>query len=132
VRIKGIASLLSGLKVQRERLIPAGCVLFVCTYVGFVLITGIPGCREGNGAGSDQGQHMSGKTIEQVQQEHTDEWMAIDGVEGTAIGLSEGKPCIKILTSVKVEELRDKIPATVGGYPVILEATGVFRALDEQ
>jgi len=132
VRIKGIASLLSGLKVQRERLIPAGCVLFVCTYVGFVLITGIPGCREGNGAGSDQGQHMSGKTIEQVQQEHTDEWMAIDGVEGTAISLHEGKPCIKVFVSSKPEELRDKIPPSIEGHPVIIEQTGRFRALNQQ
>ena len=73
---------------------------------------------------------MPGKMIEQVQQEHTDEWMAIDGVEGTAIGLHEGKPCIKIFTSSKSQEIRDKIPSIVEGYPVIIEETGAFRALD--
>ena len=75
---------------------------------------------------------MSGKTIEQVQEEHTDEWMAIPGVEGTAIGLFQDKPCIKIFSSRKEEDLRAKIPLAVEGYPVIIEQTGVFRALDEQ
>jgi len=132
LRIKRIASFLSDRKVQRKRFTPAGCVLFVSTYVGFVLITGIPGCRERNGIGSDQGQHMSAKTIEQVQEEYTNKWMAIDGVEGTAISLHEGKPCIKIFTSVKTDEVRAKIPSTVENYPVIIEQTGQFRALNRQ
>jgi len=75
---------------------------------------------------------MPERAIEQVQEEHTDDWMAIPGVEGTAIGLFEGKPCIKIFTSSKSQEIRAKIPLTVDGYPVIIEETGVFRALDQQ
>jgi len=75
---------------------------------------------------------MSGKTIEQIQAEHTDEWLAMEGVEGTAIGLFEGKPCIKILSSKKAEYLRVMIPSTIEGYPVIIEETGTFRALNEQ
>lgn len=74
---------------------------------------------------------MSKETIEQVQQEHTSQWMAIDGVEGTAIGLFEGKPCIKIFSSKKAEDFRGVIPSTVEGYPVIIEETGAFRALDQ-
>ena len=73
---------------------------------------------------------MPERTIEQVQEEHTNAWMTISGIEGTAIGLFEGTPCIKIFTSVKPEQLRDKIPLTVEGYPVIIEQTGSFRALD--
>ena len=75
---------------------------------------------------------MSMKTIEQVQEEHTREWMAIPGVEGTAIGLFEGKPCIKIFSSKKADDLRGQIPSTVEDYPVIIEETGTFRALDQQ
>ncbi len=75
---------------------------------------------------------MSGKTIEQVQEEHTDEWMAIPGVEGTAIGLFEGKPCIKILTSSRTDQIQAKIPSKVEGYSVIIEETGAFRALGQQ
>ena len=67
---------------------------------------------------------MPERTIEQVQEEYTDEWMAIPGVEGTAIGLFEDKPCIKIFTSSKAQEVRAKVPSTVEGYPVIIEETG--------
>lgn len=73
---------------------------------------------------------MPKRTIEQVQEEHTDEWMAIPGVEGTAIGLFKGKPCIRIFTSSRSREVRAKIPSTVEGYPVIIEETGEFRALN--
>jgi len=72
------------------------------------------------------------KIIEQVLAEHTDEWMAIPGVEGTAIGLFEGKPCIKVFSSRKAEQLRPQIPLAVEGYPVIIEETGIFRALGQQ
>ena len=73
---------------------------------------------------------MSEKTIQQVQEEHTPEWMAIEGVEGTAIGLYNSKSCIMVFSSKKAEELRGVIPTTIEGYPVIIEETGNFRALD--
>ena len=75
---------------------------------------------------------MSERTIGQVQEAHTDQWMDIPGVEGTAIGLFEGKPCIKIFASRKAEDLRAKIPSTVEGHPVIIEEAGIFRALERQ
>ncbi len=73
---------------------------------------------------------MAERNIEQVLKDKTNQWMAIPGVEGTAIGLSEGKPCIRIFTSSKPQEVRDKIPSTVEGHTVIIEETGAFRALD--
>ncbi len=73
---------------------------------------------------------MPERTIEQVLKDRTDQWMAIPGVEGTAIGLFEGKPCIRIFTSSKPQQIRDKISSTVEGYRVIIEETGAFRALD--
>ena len=90
----------------------------------------LAGCSYTGPGDLEKGRYMPERTIEQVQEEHTDEWMAIPGVEGTAIGLSEGKPCIKIFTSSKPQEIRAKIPSTVEGYPVIIEETGAFRALD--
>jgi len=88
------------------------------------------GCFYSGPSNLEKGRTMPERTIEQVQEEHTDEWMAIPGVEGTAIGLFEGKPCIRIFTSSKSQEIRAKIPSTVEGYPVIIEETGEFRALD--
>ena len=90
------------------------------------------GCRKDGITESEREYRMPAKSIEQVLKENTDAWMAIDGVEGTAIGLYKGKPCIKIFASVKAQELRGKIPSVVEGYPVIIEQTGVFRALDHQ
>jgi len=90
------------------------------------------GCRKDGITKSEKGYRMPATTIEQVLKENTDAWMAVDGVEGTAIGIYKEKPCIKIFASVKAEKLRGKIPPIVEGYPVIIEQTGVFRALDEQ
>ncbi len=90
----------------------------------------LAGCSYIGPSDLEKGRYMPERTIEQVQEEHTDEWMAISGVEGTAIGLFEGKPCIKIFSSRKPQEIRAKIPSTVEGYPVIIEETGAFRALD--
>lgn len=71
---------------------------------------------------------MPEKTIEQVQQECTDAWMAIPGVIGTAIGQREGKPCILVLTASNTVQVRRKIPSTVEGYPVVVQYTGEIRA----
>lgn len=76
--------------------------------------------------------YMTSKTTKQIQEEHMREWMAIPGVEGTAIGLYKGKPCIKVFSSVKPQKLKGKIPSSVEGYPAIIEETGTFRALDRQ
>lgn len=86
------------------------------------------GCSRGAGKGGQ----VPERTIEQVQEAHTAAWMAIPGVEGTAIGLFEGKPCIKVFSSVEPEQLRDKIPSIVEGYPVIIEETGTFHKLDQR
>ncbi|MHC4206179.1 MAG: hypothetical protein ACYSTT_16130 [Planctomycetota bacterium] len=75
---------------------------------------------------------MPQKTIEQVQEKHTFEWMAINGVEGTAIGLFENKPCIKIFVSVRADQIKAKIPSIIEDYPVVIEETGTFRALDQR
>ncbi len=71
---------------------------------------------------------MPQKTIEQVQQEYTEAWMAVPGVVGTAIGQCEGKPCILIFTAAHTEQVRRKIPAVVEGYPVVVEYTGEIHA----
>ncbi len=104
-------------------------LLNICAISAAGILTG---CSYSGPSDLEKGQPMPERTIEQVQQEHTDEWMAIPGVEGTAIGLFEGKPCIKIFTSLKSQEVRDKIPSTVEGYPVIIEETGEFRALGRE
>jgi len=68
-------------------------------------------------------------TIEQVLAEHTPQWMATPGVVGTAIGLFEGQPCIKVFVAENTEDLAAKFPSALEGHRVVLEETGEFRAL---
>ena len=89
-------------------------IVIILLNIGAITAAGIlAGCFYTGPSDLEKGQSMANKTIEEVQEEHTDEWMAIPGVEGTAIGLSEGKPCIKIFASSNLQELRAKIPSAV-------------------
>ena len=66
-------------------------------------------------------------TIEQALAEHTDAWMALDGVEGTGIGLCDDEPCIKIFVSRPPEQFAGVLPGSVEGHAVRLEPTGRFE-----
>ncbi len=74
---------------------------------------------------------MPEKTIKEVLKEHTNELMSLPGVVGTAQGLCDDKPCIKVFVIKKTLELDEKIPDSLDGYPVAIEETGEFRALPE-
>ena len=74
---------------------------------------------------------MPSKPIKKVLEEHTNELMSIKGVIGTAEGLCNGKPCIKVYVIKKTRQLIQRIPTTLEGYPVVIEETGEFRALPE-
>ncbi len=80
------------------------------------------------------GRHSEGtvpdNNIEAVLQQHTPGLMSLPGVLGTAVGLCERKLCIKVLVVRKTAELRGRIPSTLEGFPVVIEETGEFRALD--
>jgi len=106
-------------------------ISFVLLSIGVMCTAGsLVGCSQRGVGELEKGGRMPERTIEQVLKDRTDQWMAISGVEGTAIGLFEDKPCITIFSSGKAEELRAKIPTTIEGYPVIIEQTGIFRALE--
>ena len=75
---------------------------------------------------------MTKKSIEQILKDKTDKWMAVPGVVGVAIGESKGKPCIRVFTSARPQQLRAKIPPTIEGYPVIIEESGPIRALGHE
>lgn len=111
---------------------PFSVMRFTVCIIGFIALgVALVGCVK-TGVDDHEGENkMSSKTIEQVLKEHTDEWMSIPGVVGTAIGEFEGKPCIKIYVVEKTEELEKKFPASLEGYPLLLEETGEFKALDK-
>ncbi len=71
---------------------------------------------------------MPEKAIATVLQEHTPHLMKLPGVVGTAQGLCEGKPCIKVFVVKRTPELLEKIPSMLDEYPVKVEETGEIRA----
>lgn len=121
-----------GQKGDRKSVI-AGRVSIALLLVGVIIAGGgLAGCSSDGAGDLGKGSLVSEKTIEQVLEERTDQWMAIPGVEGTAIGLFQNKPCIMILSSVAPRQLRSKIPDTLEGYNIVIQQTGTFRALEGQ
>jgi len=94
-----------------------------------MLSTGVVGCMEKSARHPEREEKMPGKTIEEVLSEYTRQWMSIPAVVGTAEGLDDGKPCIKVYVIEETPELRRKIPRALHGYPVVVEQTGEIRAL---
>jgi hypothetical protein len=73
---------------------------------------------------------VSPKSIEAVLAMHTDSLMSLPGVVGTAIGLCDGVPCIRVLVSDSSTASRRKIPNRLEGYTVHVDITGRLRPLD--
>ena len=70
------------------------------------------------------------RSIEEVQDAYTPDWMDLPGVVGTGIALCDDEPCIKVFVSGAVVPLQGLIPDEVEGYRVALEATGRFEPRD--
>ncbi len=86
-------------------------------------------CQSGTFDIRAEGNPMPPKAIDEVLREHTKSLMSIPGVVGTAQGLCDDKPCIKVYVIQETPELEQKIPQILEGYPVMIEETGEIRAL---
>ena len=75
----------------------------------------------------EETQAVTSKTIEAVLAAHTDSLMALPGVVGTAIGMCDGAPCIRVFIADASAPGRRRIPAQLEGYPVKVEVTGPIR-----
>lgn len=65
--------------------------------------------------------------LERAQARVTRKVIDLEGVTGTALGLCDGKPCIKVYVESASESLRRRLPTSEGDYPVVVEVTGTFR-----
>jgi hypothetical protein len=70
---------------------------------------------------------VTAKTIDQVLAAHTDSLLALPGVVGTAVGLCDGQPCIKVMVADTNAGTRARIPARLESYRVVVEVTGAIR-----
>ena len=75
----------------------------------------------------EETQAVTSKTIEAVLAAHSDSLMALPGVVGTAIGLCDGAPCIRVLLADASAAARRRIPEELEGYAVKVEVTGPIR-----
>lgn len=66
-----------------------------------------------------------GAELDAARRRLTERVMGRPGVEGTAVGEREGKPCL--LVYVSREGVGAEVPREVGGFPVVVERTGTFR-----
>lgn len=65
--------------------------------------------------------------IEKACAEVTRRVIGIDGVTGTAIGLKDGKPCVKVYLERDDPRLRARMPRSQGGVRVEVEVMGKVR-----
>ncbi len=73
--------------------------------------------------------HPAVRGVTEVQDRHTAELMAIQGVVGTATGLdANGELAVLVLTEHELGAGR--LPTTIEGLPVVQEVTGRIRAMD--
>lgn len=98
---------------------------------GIILLTFFVGSCKSKTVVNRQGEEPV-KSIEDVLREHTKELMSIAGVMGTAQGLCDGKPCIKVFVDKETRKLKKEIPDVIEGYRVVVQATGEIRALQEE
>ena len=70
----------------------------------------------------------TGKSMNEVQEDHQKRLLAIPGVIGIGQGSSQGKPCFRIYVDKLTPELSAKIPTTIEGYPVVVLQTGDIKA----
>lgn len=66
---------------------------------------------------------------ERVLQADLNRLASLPGVAGAAEGREEGKPCVRVFLETDDQELAGRIPAELGGYPVVVERSGRLRAL---
>ncbi len=102
------------------------CIAFI------VLGSSIISCVNNVDSDQEGEKQMTAKAIEEVLKDHTEELMSLPGVTGTAQGLCDDKPCIKVYVIKKTPELDQKIPDNLEGYQVMIEETGEIKALPKK
>ena len=74
---------------------------------------------------------MPARDIAAVLAAHNDSLLAMPGVTGTAIGICDGIPCIRVFTvdAAAADAGRTRLGTRLDGHPVRVEVTGTFRSL---
>ena len=95
-------------------------------WLALALLVGCNGARGPASEGAEEAQ-VADTSIVAAQEALTSEVMGRPGVAGTAIGLCDGEPCIKVYLTSPAPEVREGIPTRYRGFTVNVEVTGEFR-----
>jgi hypothetical protein len=90
------------------------------------------GSKTGVNGANGETAGMTEPDIEQANRTLTDSVIDLPGVSGVGIGECEGEPCLVVMVAEKTDELSKLIPSSVDGFPVVVQETGAFRALDDE
>jgi hypothetical protein len=103
----------------------------IARMIASVLVAGAlaacSGAQRGGVQQEGSGAPVAVRTIDQVLAAHSDSLMALPGVVGTAIGLSDGERCIKVMVTDSSVAAKSRIPPRLEGYRVVVEVTGTIR-----
>jgi hypothetical protein len=71
------------------------------------------------------------RDINAVLADHDNELMAIPGVVGVYVGVlsDQRTPCLKVMLARNDPALKNKLPRTLEGYPVVAEVTGEIKPM---
>jgi hypothetical protein len=97
-----------------------------------VLAGPMPSAADAHEEAAPAPRGTEGPGIEQVHDQYSDQWMAIHGVDGVAIGEDErtGRPALLVYVSGATDAVRQQIPAEVEGYQVrVIPNPGGFHTL---
>lgn len=91
--------------------------------------------REGGEGGGghpsrpEGGEREPARDLRAVLSEHADRLLAIEGVAGIAQGVEAGEPVVVVLATDGLDRVgRERIPAQIDGYGVVIRRTGPFHA----
>jgi hypothetical protein len=68
-------------------------------------------------------------SIQEIQQKHQYDLMRIPGVVGVGIGLDSDESVLVVMVAKYTRAIKRKIPKQLDGYRLVIQETGVIRAL---
>ena len=74
---------------------------------------------------------MTDETLRAVLARHRDELVLMPGVVGVSEAEVDGRPCIAVYITERSAGILERIPADLEGWPVVVRASGEFRALTD-
>ena len=105
-------------------------LVLVLGAVGLVL--GLAACAPAPSATERQAERKEPGMgdVRQVLEAHRDQWHAIPGVQGTGVGVHDGRSVIFIYVSEDSAELREQLPQEQDGVPVVIRVVGPIEPLE--